>query len=68
MLGCTWEGDRSSRHAWQSEGVGGVEPLFVKGDEMELRDHGDGAIKHKKMTRIGGAEAERTIEGAEGGS
>jgi hypothetical protein len=48
--------------------VGGVEPLFVKGDEMELRDHGDGAIQHKKMTRIGGAEAERTIEGAEGGS
>jgi len=39
----------------------------VKGDEMEFRDHGDGAIKDKKVTCIDSAEAERTIEGAESG-
>jgi hypothetical protein len=38
--------------------VGCGEHLSVKGDEMECSDHGDGAIKHKKMTRIGSAEAE----------
>jgi hypothetical protein len=34
---------------------------------MEVGDYGDGAVKDKKVTGIGSAETERTIEGAEGG-